>query len=349
VQKIAQTNDFEKKRVFLCDFATKAKEIRHEVLLYFIPKVLLAFFPSELGGIRNRMEATETLPPPKPKFDIAIITIKKPELLAAKIALGIDPNKPEDFDHESGLRFWKATRKRKKNGDNVNIVLTMVGLERQINCAYACLTLFGMSDVGMCILAGMGAGVKEKVNLGDVVAAQSVWDYEGKRLELTGPKKRPEIYNIGRPLARDLEHYDPNQCGWIDYFRDCLSRLRDLTKDVPHLPRNWKPRFNLGIIITGEKLVADDSLRGMPGEYHEKIRALDMESAGFAFACQERGVPWLVFRGISDFGDPDTKDAKDPRSGSTDVWQTTASLSAITAAINFIEHEYRARQKEKEF
>jgi len=115
------------------------------------------------------------------------------------------------------------------------------------------------------------------------------------------------------------------------------------------MQKRWEPSFNLGVIITGEKLVADDSLKDMPKEYHEKIFALDMESAGFALTCQERGVPWLIFRGISDFGDPETKDVKDPKSGSRKVWQATAALSAITAAINFIENEYRGGEEAKEF
>ena len=203
LEKIAQTEEYEKKLVFLCDFATKAKDVRKEVLDYFIPKLLLALFPLELKEVRDRIEVLES-PPPKPKYDVAILTIKKRELLAAKIALGIDQGQKEDFYHNSGLRFWKTTRQSKKDGKKFDILLTMLGLERQVNCAVGSMTLLGMFDVGLGILAGIGAGVKGKVNSGDVVAAQSVWDYEGKRLEITGSKKRTEVLNINSPLARDL-------------------------------------------------------------------------------------------------------------------------------------------------
>jgi nucleoside phosphorylase len=51
--------------------------------------------------------------------------------------------------------------------------------------------------------------------------------------------------------------------------------------------------------------------------------------------CDERSIPWLVFRGISDYGDKD-------KDGS---WQTVAALSAATCARKFLEIDYRLPTK----
>ena len=58
-----------------------------------------------------------------------------------------------------------------------------------------------------------------------------------------------------------------------------------------------------------------------------------MEGSGFASACEEYGVPWLVFRGISDYGDRDKPLFQQ--------WQTTAALSAATCAVDFLKRDYR--------
>jgi nucleoside phosphorylase len=71
---------------------------------------------------------------------------------------------------------------------------------------------------------------------------------------------------------------------------------------------------------------------------HDRVRAAEMEGSGFASICDEYAIPWLVFRGISDFGDPDKPDS--------DIWRTTAVLAAATAAHTFIQSDYR-KQKMK--
>lgn len=47
----------------------------------------------------------------------------------------------------------------------------------------------------------------------------------------------------------------------------------------------------------------------MRNEHHDRVRAIDMESAGFAAACDEQRLPWLVVRGIADAVDEDRDDA----------------------------------------
>jgi len=343
VDKIEKENNYDKKKILLHDFITKAKSIRLVAQTYYFQRILKTFVNDDVRGIIKEMNVSDI--PPKPRCDVAILTVKRRELDAARIALGISLTQEEDKFHPSGYRYWEVRRFGKRQRQDINFVLTMVGLDRRINCANACRTLFENYDVGICILVGIAAGVKDKVNLGDVIVAKAVWDYEGTRIEPEGPMKRPDVLNPRLRLLRDLEYYDPSQTGWLDFFSDRFLLMKKTIREIPPVDDDWKPNFDVKIMLSGDKLVADGSLVKMRKDYHEGIRALEMEAAGFAQTCEECGVPWLVFRGISDYGDPKTKDEKDSKTGLRKVWQSTAALSAVTAAINFIEHQYTIPKK----
>jgi nucleoside phosphorylase len=125
-------------------------------------------------------------------------------------------------------------------------------------------------------------------------------------------------------------HYDPVQARWADAFESALNRLR-LVRSVAEVEKGWKPEYHTGVILAGEKFLADGSLPEMQKDYHERVRAADMEGTGFARSCKEHKKPWLVFRGVSDFGE------KKRRKG----WKLIAALSAATAVHAFIAHDYR--------
>src|SRR5262249_23667041 len=69
-------------------------------------------------------------------------------------------------------------------------------------------------------------------------------------------------------------------------------------------------------------------------KYHEKIRAGEKEAIGFASTCRKRPeeVPWIVIKGVSDFGDKD-KDQK----GDEKDRQLLAAVAASTYLRLFIE------------
>ena len=316
--------------------------MRDSAHLYYLSQLFPFLLPANVANMIKEEKMIEPLP--KPRADMAIMTVKKPELYAAKIALDIelkdDPNKII-----RGYRYWKRILTSKVRDEPLNIVLTMVGRDRRVNCANACRTLFENFEVGLCVLMGIAAGPEKKVDLGDVVVAKSVWDYEPMRLEIKQHRKRTETFNINRELGLDIEYYDPNDKGWPLFFRKKLEILKKKQNQIPkEIDENWTPNFHSNIILSGEELVANNSLEKKRSEYHEGMRALEMEASGFASTCEECGVLWLVFRGISDFGNPKTKDQKDPVTKSRKVWQKTAALSAATALINFIENEYRTGQ-----
>lgn len=192
-------------------------------------------------------------------------------------------------------------------------------------------------NVGLCVLVGICAGLKEKVNIGDTICAEMILDYEGGRQTEDGFEKRPEPYPLDGPIAHDVGYFNPNISTWHRHFRRCIKTLTKI-EATPDLSK-FKPAYHTGVILSGEKFLVNGKLLQMRKEYHEKVRGAEMEGSGFANACKAFMVPWLVFRGVSDHGDP-----KKPE---TEIWQTTAAMSATTTVLDFIKRDYRKPESER--
>jgi len=326
VERLKDCKSSDQRVLLLEDLLWKSRNLPPGARWFYTARALKCFVDGPVAA-RLDMEEPEMM---THKADVAILTAIPPELIATKIAFNI-PLEIQEDEYVNGLRFWE-TPLTDSTGGQLDIVLTMIGESGNVSCAAACDRLFNTYDVGLCILVGVAAGLKGKVKLGDVVAADIVLDYENARLESDGAKKRPRQFSPGVQIARDLEYFNPQQHNWYDILRQASGQLREVTYlEAPPNDDFWNPEFVSDVILSGEKLIADGSLDVRRKEYHDRIRAAEMEGRGFARMCEEHGVPWLVFRGISDYGDPQIN--KD--------WQGTSALDAATAARLFIERGYK--------
>jgi len=319
------------------DLASRLPEVRPEAKLALILDLLSEYAPEEV-----RMYIKKKIRPdisPKPKGDIIFLTVKPRELMAAKCALEISQDKDEDGTF-SGYRFWQRSLEDSKTGCTRQIILTMVGVEGALNCSNACRTIASNLDVSIFILIGMAAGVRQKVDLGDIVFVQEIIDYEAARKEPNGDVKKPEPFKVNRELRRDFQYFllKPDIC-----WNNLSSGIKLLKTDlgIPDMiDSKWRPRILEGVMLSGAKLVADGTIPSMRKEFHEKCRILDMEGSGFADACEELHIPWLAFKGVADFGDPQSKDQSETKEADPKIWQGLASLAATTATINFLKSDY---------
>jgi len=320
--------DYDKKLLILDDLLWKSKNLPPEYRHYLVVNALKCFVPSEIAARFKEQESDAMIKKP---INVAIMTVKRPELLAAKVAFEIDLAE-EETRYVNGLRYWETSIVGGSDVKDLDVVLTMVAEDGNLSCAAACGRLFSTYDIGLCVLVGFAAGVKEKTRLGDVVAADLIIDYEKARLEPDGRKKRPVPYSLETRIARDLEYFDPVRFGWKEAFSNAFNSLRaDPHGIVPKLDAEFEPQFISGVILSGEKLIANGTIDSMREDYHDRTCAAEMEGAGFARLCEEHGVPWVVFRGISDYGDIEK----------SDLWQSTSALSATTAAKIFVTKGYK--------
>ena len=96
------------------------------------------------------------------------------------------------------------------------------------------------------------------------------------------------------------------------------------------------PSVTKGTLAAGEKLIADGSAYKL-AKIDERVKAYDMEDAGFAMACGLARKKWVIFRGVSDLGTPKTKVA------GQHSYHEEAAASAMCAADVYIRYLWGER------
>ena len=206
---LSENEDENFRRLLLEDFITKVQTVRPEARSYYTWLVMESLVPSDTRTLMKQFS------PPVDKrrhVDVAIVTVIEAELLAAKLALGIDVVRRENV-RSDGIRYWETSLEEAEG--ELKVALTMVGQARTLPCALHCTRVFDVYDVELCVLIGIAGGVKDKVAVGDVVVAtEMVLDYEGQRLEEDGPQKRWTPYPLRGTIKRDIGHFNPARADW---------------------------------------------------------------------------------------------------------------------------------------
>ena len=262
--------------------------------------------------------------------NIGFVTVIRAEHKALLYTLGRNSNDQDFISHEQ-FRYWSGSIRR-SDSSLLSYVLTMVGEPRNVPCALAVQSLLSHYSVDLLVLVGIAAGPHKKVDLGDAIGIDAVYDYEHVRAEICGgesiEKPRPEWLRIEPKMRNDLAYFDGE--GTNSNFKRLVGSVPAdwIPPDVTRA--SLSPKYAKGTAAAGERLFADGYMDKM-WQYDERIRAGDMEDSGFAQAASFYKVPWVIFRGIADFGDPH-KDSK---------WHLIASLSASSAALAFLTQSYR--------
>jgi adenosylhomocysteine nucleosidase len=152
----------------------------------------------------------------------------------------------------------------------------------------------------VAVLAGIAGGDPDGTQIGDVVIAERVVNYESAAVVgdvEPDAEARPDTIKIGHAARQFLMPY---QAGGIS------QRLAERYGLDPI-------KVSLDPIASGEKLVRSAAFFKRQAQHHAKTRAIEMEGYGFAGACEHVGVSWFVVRGISDHANEAKADG--PQSG----------------------------------
>ena len=140
------------------------------------------------------------------------------------------------------------------------------------------------------LVVGIAGGVvKNSVNLGDVVVADQILDYELQKLTGGGAEIRPKTHNA-----------DPRLLGAAKNLEG--TRWRRTTAERPI---GGVPKRHIGPVASGDKVVEDEAALSRLCNLSPKLIGVEMEAAGVAAAAFEAvdrpGV--LVIRAVSDLAD----------------------------------------------
>lgn len=161
-------------------------------------------------------------------------------------------------------------------GDMNGLPLTLVqgGMGRENASKAACCLLESMK-VDLLISAGVAGSIRQGLNVGDLVVAESVGyskqsDFDSEELQLESDFVcKKEIVQLARQCSKGLES-----------------------------------KLHFGNLLTVDKIISQASTKRRIGE-HNSFLAVEMESAVIAKVASEKGVDFTAIRSISDDIDDD--------------------------------------------
>jgi nucleoside phosphorylase len=237
-----------------------------------------------------------------PRVDILLLTVKEVEWNATLRAFGVPVGEsPSRIGTSDEIMFVKRR--------DVVFGIAYIGFAGNVESAMRVAELITRIEFRAAILIGMAAGVAGEVKLGDVVISESVIAFEYVTLTTDGPIYSPVVHTVPMRrvrFARTVNQVDPD---WGTRLRAEIRRadgFAEIPSDEPErLDESWSCSIRTGAILAGTKLVEDGSLPRLKKELSDRVKAAEMEGAGFAAMCSEAGVDWLVVRGIADYGNPE--------------------------------------------
>jgi nucleoside phosphorylase len=263
---------------------------------------------------------------------VLVVTALPIELEAAREALGF-AQESAPMRSRSGTSIWRGTLPSTSRAHDMTAGLCCLGSAGNLGASAVVAELVGELSPQLVVMVGIAAGMRKKRRLGEVVVHEEVVAYEPAALIQTAEGRavqaRPRTWRTSHAVFQDVVSYLSHRRSIAERI-DSVLHARGVTfptasdadpADVVH-----RPTVGVATIGSGEKLLRDaivwDDLRAI----HGKIDVAEMEAAGVAEACGQYGVPFLVFRGISDFGD----------SHKDDRYHRIAAVIAAEVAVDFL-------------
>ncbi|WP_437518088.1 phosphorylase family protein [Sorangium sp. So ce1099] len=240
-------------------------------------------------------------------IDFAILTAIEVERKAVCAAFGLgQANRVK----KEGRTYWSG-KLPLKNGEHYAILVAQPRDMGQVEAALLASDVIRHWSPTAALLVGIAASTDKDVQLGDVVVGRSVYYYEHGKVTAEGTKPQPEMIMADAALL-------------------AAAVTLDWEETVPDRPdgSEAQPKRHLGVIASGEKVIASAAARDAIIAPNRKILALEMEGHGFSRAVWQsfEHVRHLDIRGICDDG----SEKKDDR------WHKYAATAAAAFAKHFL-------------
>lgn len=237
---------------------------------------------------------------PEYRCDLAaIVALQSPELTAVR---SLPWHWREHIEPEDHTLYWAGTFGENNSRKAIAAASARMGIAAA--CALAS-KVIQQHRPRQLVLAGIAAGVRGKVALGDVVVADPCWDWGSGKLSADS--------EVG-PFAQAPHQVplDPNlREAAMDVARDSAA-LAEIRDRWPGAKPATVLQVHVGPMASGAAVVSDaEKMREIVAQ-HRQLLAVEMEGYGVAVAAQECTAPRpgaLVVKGVVDFGDAQKDDS----------------------------------------
>jgi len=310
-----------RRAMLIADLRDKKRHLAAGALLTLLART---FTPQDI------LEVAEMGVEPDEREGWLVLVTTPNELRAARAALMISNERPITVNE---YPTWDLSQTHLQLPSRV--ILAMTGEKGPIVTMNACNYLLDHFRVRAAILCGTAAGVADKANLGDVLCARVVTDTTPERREAGQALPRPDYARIPDDKWRRLALFmSDTRIHWSG-LGAALSQLSGDDRPAA-LEQFSRPSVHPCTILSRPLLIADGSLPSTLLTVSEEVRGAEMEALGFAKACEGKKVDWWVFKGVSDFGDPTSKDGLGGDRNERKKWQFPATVASVVFAMAFI-------------
>ena len=254
---------------------------------------------------------------PREKWDLGVITVLPEETQAVGKMLARSGGY-RVVERGDGMRFEEALIETGLR--QVRTVATRALAPGPLSAAIAFAELQDDYAPAVTALTGIAGGIHPSVQLGDVVVALEVVEYDARKETPAGPRRRGTSWQVPVPVRRGINNF----------FSDRGEPCRVTVCDPDGRTRSF--RIHAGVIGSGTAVLAapESDIRAFLTAFNDKILAVETENAGVGRAFYERtaagtGGGWVGIRGISDHADA----AKDDSFHDIASWHAAAALQQL--------------------
>ena len=257
--------------------------------------------------------------PQERRCDVFVIAaLEDPEFAAAEAAFGnFGPLEP--LDSKQLVRFCDVVT------DQKTIKVAAAFCSRMGPVAAALLTSKAAERLRprLVVMLGICAGTSDKVEIGDVIAADVSWDWQsGKFVDQDGEQGfmiSPHQLDIDLETRTALLQFKRDSDFWATFAKDS----RELSLSLPKLV--------LGPVATGASVLADSRVvQRIREEQNRSVVGIDMETYGVYAAAQAASIPIraISLKAVCDKGDKEKNDK----------YQAYAARVSAAAVRQFVSH-----------
>lgn len=176
--------------------------------------------------------------------------------------------------NKASMEFSKGTL----NGKNVVIVTSGIGKVNAGICTQILADIFSVTHI---INAGIAGGLKNEVNIGDIIISEEALQHDVVAIEFGYPRGQiPRLDTLAFPADKELMEL-------------AVSACKEVNPDI---------QVFTGRVLSGDQFIGDRQVKQKLIDYFDGACA-EMEGAAIAQAAYLNKIPYVVIRAISDKAD----------------------------------------------
>lgn len=237
---------------------------------------------------------TNNIIPREYEYDVAIICALEEELKLVKTwIIGLEEKILPSDEYPFFTGYFE------KNNKKYKVVIASSTHMGMVPAATLATKLIYNFSPKYIIMTGIAAGIKGKVNMGDAVVAEYVWDYgAGKEVVLDGDsvhRNTIQQINIDTDIANMVRRLAANS-----------NKLLEIQESfIGNKPDNLF-RLHMGAVASGSAVIANHEKIEEVQEQIRDVIAVEMEIFGVYYAAKWAVSPrpkFMAVKSICDFGD----------------------------------------------